>query len=145
MPADPVSYNNTYLDADHRGCTSCHTLENALMSLPTYHRLIVFGYPTEQTFANCVACHSDSYSGRSLADPMHTLHLNSDAFVASGGTCQSCHYMDDHSNSFELWDEVKPGREPLLQDHHRRAQHLAYRRCRGRRVDLRKLGHLGRR
>ena len=107
VPADPVSYNNTYLDADHRGCTSCHTLENALMSLPTYHRLIFFGYPTEQTFANCVACHSDSYSGRSLADPMHTLHLNSDAFVASGGTCQSCHYMDDHSNSIELWDEVK--------------------------------------
>lgn len=108
VPSDPVSYNNIYLDADARGCTSCHTLENALMSLPTYHRLIFFGYPTQQTYENCVACHSDSYSGRSLADPIHTLHLNSTAFTeADGGTCQSCHYMDDHSGSFELWDEVK--------------------------------------
>ena len=76
-PEDAEAYNNTYLDADNRGCNSCHTLENALMSLPTYHRLIFFGYNTEQTYENCVACHSDSYSGRSLADPIHTIHMNS--------------------------------------------------------------------
>ena len=33
VPADELGWNNTYLDADKRGCTSCHTLENALMSL----------------------------------------------------------------------------------------------------------------
>lgn len=107
-PADPVGYNNTYLDADRRGCTSCHSMENALMSLPTYHRLIIFGYNTEQTFENCIACHSDSYSGRSLADPLHTIHLNSTVFTdGNGGTCQSCHYINPATNSFELWDEVK--------------------------------------
>ena len=107
-PADPVSYNNTYLDADNRGCTSCHTLENALMSLPTYHRLIIFGYNTEQTYENCVACHSDSYSGRSLADSLHTIHLSSAAFTgADAGSCQSCHYLNPATDSFELWDEVK--------------------------------------
>ena len=106
-PADGEAYNITYLDADNRGCNSCHTLENALMSLPTYHRLIFFGYATEQTYENCVACHSDSYSGRSLADPIHTLHMNSAAFTADGGTCQSCHYINPATNSFELWDEVK--------------------------------------
>ena len=107
-PGDSVSYNNTYLDADKRGCTSCHTLENALMSLPTYHRLIIFGYNTEQTYENCVACHSDSYSGRSLADSLHTIHLNSAAFTdTNGGTCQSCHYLNPATSSFELWDEVK--------------------------------------
>ena len=31
VPADELGWNNTYLDADKRGCTSCHTLENALM------------------------------------------------------------------------------------------------------------------
>ncbi len=106
-PADGETYNTTYLDADNRGCNSCHTLENALMSLPTYHRLIFFGYNTEQTYENCVACHSDSYSGRSLADPLHTLHMNSSVFASSGGTCQSCHYINPATNSFELWDEVK--------------------------------------
>lgn len=107
-PEDAEAYNNTYLDADNRGCNSCHTLENALMSLPTYHRLIFFGYNTEQTYENCVACHSDSYSGRSLADPIHTIHMNSVVFTdADGGTCQSCHYINPATDSFELWDEVK--------------------------------------
>lgn len=108
VPFDSVSYNNTYLDADNRGCTSCHTLENALMSLPTYHRLIFFGYPTEQTFENCVACHSDSYSGRSLADSLHTIHMGSAVFTENNnGSCLSCHYINDHTGAFDLWDTAK--------------------------------------
>ena len=42
VPDDGTGWNNTYLNGENRGCTSCHTLENALMSLPTYHRLIFF-------------------------------------------------------------------------------------------------------
>ena len=38
-------------------CTSCHTLEDALMMLDTYHGTIFMGYPTEQTLSTCVACH----------------------------------------------------------------------------------------
>ena len=48
VPADARGFNATYLNAENRGCTSCHTMENAIMSLPTYHRLIFFGYPTVQ-------------------------------------------------------------------------------------------------
>ena len=108
VPDDGLGWNVTYLDAENRGCTSCHALENALMSLPTYHRLIFFGYPTEQTYENCIACHSDSYSGHHLADAIHTLHLSSAAFVeADGGDCQSCHYIDYKTGEFERWDEVK--------------------------------------
>ncbi len=108
VPADKLGWNNTYLDADNRGCTSCHTLENALMSLPTYHRLIFMGYPAEQTYQNCIACHSESYSDDPLADPIHTLHMNSSMFTADdNGTCQSCHYINPKTGVFERWDEVK--------------------------------------
>lgn len=108
VPTDDLGWNNTYLDADNRGCTSCHTLENALMSLPTYHRLIFFGYPTEQSYQNCIACHSDSYSGHKLADAIHTLHMNSTMFVNDDeGTCQSCHYINPDTGVFDRWDEVK--------------------------------------
>ena len=108
VPTDELGWNNTYLDADNRGCTSCHTLENALMSLPTYHRLIFFGYPTEQSYQNCIACHSDSYSGHKLADAIHTLHMNSTMFVNDDeGTCQSCHYINPDTGVFDRWDEVK--------------------------------------
>lgn len=107
VPSDPVSWNNTYLNADNRGCTSCHTLENALMSLPTYHRLIFFGYPTEQGYQNCIACHSDSYSGIKLADIIHTTHFGSQMFSDDNGDCQSCHYINPDTGAFDRWDEVK--------------------------------------
>ena len=108
VPDDGTGWNNTYLNGENRGCTSCHTLENALMSLPTYHRLIFFGYPTEQTFENCIACHSTSYSGRHLGDTLHTIHLESDAFInADNGNCQSCHYINYVTGEFQRWDEVK--------------------------------------
>ncbi|WP_139651509.1 molybdopterin-dependent oxidoreductase [Raoultibacter phocaeensis] len=108
VPSDPVSWNNTYLDADNRGCTSCHSLENALMTLPTYHRLIFFGYPTEQSYQNCIACHSKSYSGISLADITHTRHFESTMFNEDySGDCQSCHHISADTGEFERWDEVK--------------------------------------
>ncbi|MEG0071098.1 MAG: molybdopterin-dependent oxidoreductase [Raoultibacter sp.] len=108
VPTDKLGWNNTYLDADKRGCTSCHTLENALMSLPTYHRLIFFGYPTEQGYQNCIACHSESYSDIKLADSIHTLHMNSTLFKDTDqGNCQSCHYINPKTGVFERWDEVK--------------------------------------
>ena len=104
VPFDSVGYNNTYLDAENRGCTSCHTLENALMSLPTYHRLIIFGYPTEQTIDNCTACHRDQ-NKRSLANPLHTIHLNSAVFKDyDNGSCQSCHVFDASTQDISLWD-----------------------------------------
>ena len=64
--------------------------------------------PTEQSYQNCIACHSDSYSGHKLADAIHTLHMNSTMFVDDdNGNCQSCHYIDSNTGVFERWDEVK--------------------------------------
>ena len=108
VPADDRGFNITYLDADNRGCTSCHTLENALMSLPTYHRLIFFGYPTEQSYANCIACHSETYQGENfLAEAIHTSHMKSAMFQSQNGTCSSCHYSDIKTGDMKRWDDVK--------------------------------------
>ena len=34
------SWNNIYMNADNRGCNSCHTLEDALENMDTYHGII---------------------------------------------------------------------------------------------------------
>ncbi len=108
VPSDDRAFNITYLNAENRGCTSCHTLENALMALPTYQRLIFFGYPTEQTFANCIACHSKTYQGQNyLGEAIHNTHMTSDMFTSQGGTCFSCHYNDVETSTLQRWDDYK--------------------------------------
>ena len=78
------------------------------MSLPTYHRLIFFGYPTEQSYQNCIACHSDSYSGHKLADAhAHACTSKAPCSTDDDGNCQSCHYINPNTGVFERWDEVK--------------------------------------
>lgn len=108
VPADDRAFNMTYLNAENRGCTSCHTLESAIMSLPTYHRLIFFGYPTEQTFQNCIACHSETYQGTNyLGEAVHNTHMTSEMFQSQGGTCFSCHYNDVKTQTLGRWDDYK--------------------------------------
>ena len=38
------SWNNLYLNADNRGCTACHTIEDAMEMMETYHGIIYMGY-----------------------------------------------------------------------------------------------------
>lgn len=106
-PADGkliTSWNNLYLNADNRGCTACHRLEDALESMDTYHGIIYMGYETEQTLENCFGCHG-FYSTR-LRDSLHNIHQRSDAFAAMKGNCESCHYINDEGE-FQRWDFVK--------------------------------------
>lgn len=98
------SWNNIYMNADNRGCNACHTLEDALEEMDTYHGIIYFGYPVEQTIENCFGCHG-FYTTR-LRDSIHTIHDRSDKFDAMKGSCQSCHYLDDEGN-YLRWDYVK--------------------------------------
>ena len=99
------SWNNIYLNADNRGCTACHTIEDALEMMETYHGIIYFGYDTEQGIQNCFGCHS-FYGDTKLRDSIHTVHQTSSTFSAMGGTCESCHYIAD-DGSFQRWDYVK--------------------------------------
>ncbi|MEG0303823.1 molybdopterin-dependent oxidoreductase [Gordonibacter sp.] len=95
-----------YLNADKRGCTSCHALEDAFVEGQTYHfSMYLPGYGIEQTYEACVACHEP---GRpmSLKDSIHSSHLPDVGFRAEGGNCESCHYIED-DGSYVLWDRVK--------------------------------------
>lgn len=103
VPNDPVGWNISYLNADNRGCTSCHTLEDALMMMDTYHGTIFNGYPTEMTVSTCFACH---IWAEPLRTSMHGTHLGNELFENKGGTCDSCHYVDENGD-FTRWDYVK--------------------------------------
>ncbi|HBD87223.1 MAG TPA: molybdopterin-binding protein [Clostridiales bacterium] len=99
-----TSWNNVYLNADNRGCTACHTLEDALADMDTYHGIVTMGYETEQTVANCFGCHY--FYTTKLRDSIHAIHNNSDEFEAMEGDCMSCHYLSDDGD-YLRWDYVK--------------------------------------
>lgn len=103
VPGDPDGYNITYLSADERGCTTCHTMEDVMLSMKTYHGVTFTGYPTEQNYANCFVCHEWATP---LSTSLHGIHNFSDSFKALGGTCESCHYIDGDGN-FQRWDYAK--------------------------------------
>lgn len=103
VPDDPTGWNISYLNADNRGCTSCHTLEDALMMMDTYHGTIFPGYPTEQTVSTCFACH---IWAEPLRTSMHSTHMGNELFENRGGTCESCHYVDENGD-FTRWDYEK--------------------------------------
>lgn len=99
------SYNTYFLNAENRGCSACHDLEDTMRS---FGHVVYHGeYPAEDMpVQNCVACHSDTYSGFNLQQPIHSRHLGSTAFNAMNGTCESCHYIDEEGN-YLRWDFVK--------------------------------------
>ena len=109
VPADPKGFNMTYLNAENRGCLSCHTtIEDALMSMDTWHTVGAMGYPTQLTVANCIGCHYSKVHGdqRPMSSNMHGIHNGKEGFIEMGGTCDSCHFVDGNGD-FQMWDYVK--------------------------------------
>lgn len=114
VPSDPKGWNLTYLNADERGCLSCHTsFDDIVMSLPTKHNVYGSGYPTITTIANCLGCHRNASHGNiPMSVSIHGIHNGSAAFGAMNGSCDSCHYISNGAstpgeNMFELWDYAK--------------------------------------
>lgn len=114
VPADSKGWNISYLDADSRGCLSCHTcFEDIVMSLPTKHNVYGSGYPTQITIANCLGCHRNAGFGNiKLSESLHGIHNGSAMFGAMNGSCDSCHYISNGAgmpgdNMFEMWDYAK--------------------------------------
>jgi DMSO/TMAO reductase YedYZ molybdopterin-dependent catalytic subunit/mono/diheme cytochrome c family protein len=103
-----TSWNNYFLNADKRGCTACHTIEDALEMMETYHGIVYFGYNNEQGIQNCFGCHS--FYDNNMRSAIHTLHQRSKGFQALGGNCESCHYInrkEDGTIEYQRWDYVK--------------------------------------
>lgn len=114
VPSDPKGWNISYLDADNRGCLSCHqSFEDIVMSLDTKHNVYGQGYATQITIANCLGCHRNAGFGNiQLSVSLHGIHNGSAAFGAMNGSCDSCHYISNGSstpggNMFEMWDYAK--------------------------------------
>lgn len=99
-------YNTYYLNAENRGCQACHKLQDVLKSIG--HCIYEGSYPTTDdiSYNTCIGCHSLTYSGMNLMQPMHQLHQRSAAFKAMGGSCESCHYIT-YDGKYERWDLVK--------------------------------------
>lgn len=104
----PVEYNNQFLDADNRGCTSCHKngladLVDRQMDYP--HVKITNGLNAEVTVLQCLHCHSeDGYSlpFDSFGTLIHGIHSR----PTFKGDCYSCHDMTDKSGPV-LWEVAK--------------------------------------
>ncbi len=102
-PYDDRGWNNTFMDADMRGCNACHNLEDIVTQMESYHGVVYYKYPTTQTIATCLMCHS--FYQTPLRDTIHATHMGNAAFQSMGGTCNSCHYING-DGEFERWDYV---------------------------------------
>lgn len=110
VPNDGRAYNVAVLNAEMRGCNSCHDLSAALEMLPMSHPQLENPYDSaELSVEMCMTCHHQiSFAGVKLGDSMHALHMNSDCFTEDmNGNCLSCHNIDITTGEFALWDRVK--------------------------------------
>lgn len=99
-------YNTYTLNADNRGCSSCHDLADTMQG-SLGHWLYKGNYDNEQIrYDDCFGCH-EAY-GVTLQDFQTAMHAHMDrqSFQDMGGTCNSCHY-ETADGEYKIWDDVK--------------------------------------
>ncbi|WP_302963180.1 molybdopterin-dependent oxidoreductase [uncultured Adlercreutzia sp.] len=103
------AYNTVYLDADNRGCKSCHEDLRQLLADGEYEHPGLNGIDCEWTVDSCIDCHEygrGSYQTveDSFSTMIHAIHRDD-------ADCWSCHdtsTTDESSKStMYLWDAVK--------------------------------------
>ena len=108
--AFPTAYNLYYLNAENRGCESCHQdgLIDVLEKLPIRHWDLENGLDTNTDVTNCVICH-DETTGETLVGPyqfgnlIHGIH-SKESFK---GDCMTCHAVTSDGTGMQLWEEAK--------------------------------------
>ena len=107
VPNDRRGWNIGIMNAENRGCTACHSLEDAIEWLPIAHNGLQGIKGDHLNVNTCLNCHT----GRQipvfnrpipLDTGVHEAHMSSDKFT---GNCFSCHYLDN--GTYQLWDDVK--------------------------------------
>lgn len=106
----PNSYNTNYLNADNRGCVSCHTeglIDLIMNDLEYEHIDITNDLGMDATPMDCLICHdvgtgyvTKNYEFGSL---IHGIHSR-DNF---NGNCMSCHNATSDGKGMQLWEEAK--------------------------------------
>lgn len=116
-PNDDASFNNHYYKSDRRGCGACHTdLAEDIDRIDNYQQFGVGGWKhhdmrnelgIELTYNQCSGCHMESHYVTEFSTIIHAAHEDSETFAKLGGNCWSCHFVDETTHEFVLWDAVK--------------------------------------
>ncbi len=106
----PNSYNIKYLNADNRGCVSCHTTgltDLVLNKLDYKHVNFANNMGIDATPMDCRICHDvgTGYLNKNyeFGTLIHGIHSR-DSFK---GNCMSCHSATADGQGLKLWEEVK--------------------------------------
>ena len=107
-PEQMASYNTFFLDADNRGCNSCHDdLAETLFDMEGYlHVDLRNTYGIQLTVQMCKDCHTFGYgyqtNQNAFGTLMHGIHNTTEK-----SECWSCHVATGSGAGMELWDEAK--------------------------------------
>ncbi len=114
--SDTISYNTYWLDADNRGCQSCHVSLDDLIANMNYDHPAFWNQElgVNTTVQQCLICHTfgDGYVAKNyeFGTLIHGIHYakdNESFSGAMGGNCMSCHNATNDSAGMQLWDMVK--------------------------------------
>ena len=105
---DKTNYNTYYLNADNRGCNSCHEdLAQVVADMDFFHIELDNGLGSDTTVMDCRLCHDQGYGylekTKQLGEMIHGIH-SKEGFT---GDCMSCHTATSDGTGLQLWDEAK--------------------------------------
>lgn len=110
MGSEPTQYNTQYLNADERGCVSCHAdgLDDLLQNKMEYkHVQLTNNMGADVQVGDCRMCHEvgTGYVTKNfqLGTLIHGIH-SKDTFK---GDCMSCHNATADGAGMQLWEDVK--------------------------------------
>lgn len=112
-----LAWNTYWLDADNRGCLSCHGDLKELVKNMSVQHVDIWTAGTDAQFGvqQCIFCHSyapgyivNNYAFGTLIHGIHMGTRNADKFEGDyNGKCISCHNATGDGEGFQLWDDVK--------------------------------------
>lgn len=105
------AYNTFYLNADNRGCESCHTEGLAALleeDVALGHWPLDNGLGTNINVMDCLMCHNEhgrNHDGitYSFGNLIHGIHSK----AGVGNDCMTCHAATADGNGMRLWDEAR--------------------------------------